>query len=140
MNAFMLCFFSPEKVGKPLDDHIAKLGPKVKVIRNTKREGLVRARLKGAYAAKGDVLTFLDSHCECTPGWVEPLLARIAADRSNVVCPAIEVLNADSFAYQASANADQRGGFNWDLFFKWKGIPPEEQKLRKDESDPIRSV
>ena len=100
----------------------------------------MRARLKGAYAAKGDVLTFLDSHCECTPGWVEPLLARIAEKRSNVVCPAIEVLNADTFAYQASANADQRGGFNWDLFFKWKGIPPEEQKLRKDESDPIRSV
>lgn len=111
---------------------------KVTVIRNTKREGLVRARLKGARAAKGDVLTFLDSHCEATPGWVEPLLARIAESRSNVVCPAIEVLNADTFAYQGSANADQRGGFGWDLFFKWKGIPPEEQKLRKDHTDPIR--
>lgn len=111
---------------------------KVTVIRNAKREGLVRARLKGARAAKGDVLTFLDSHCEATPGWVEPLLARIAESRSNVVCPAIEVLNADTFAYQGSANADQRGGFGWDLFFKWKGIPPEEQKLRKDHTDPIR--
>ena len=72
------------------------------------------------------------------PGWAEPLLARIAEDEKNVVCPAIEVLNADNFAYQASTNAEQRGGFNWDLFFKWKGIPPEEQKLRKDDSDPIR--
>ena len=83
-------------------------------------------------------MTFLDSHCECTPGWVEPLLARIKQDRSNVVCPAIEVINADTFSYQAAANVDQRGGFSWDLFFKWRGIPPEEQRLRKDDSDNIR--
>lgn len=133
-----LCYcFTTERLGKPLDEHVETMS-KVTVLRNTKREGLVRARLKGANAAKGEVLTFLDSHCEATPGWVEPLLARIAASRSNVVCPAIEVLNADTFAYQGSSNAEQRGGFGWDLFFKWKGIPPEEQKLRKDNTDPIR--
>lgn len=136
-NDSFLTFLLAERLGKPLDDHIATMS-KVTVLRNTKREGLVRARIRGAKAAKGDVLTFLDSHCEATPGWVEPLLARIAASRSNVVCPAIEVLNADTFAYQGSANADQRGGFGWDLFFKWKGIPPEEQRLRKDHNDPIR--
>lgn len=131
-------FSEDERLGKPLDEHVANMA-KVKVFRNTKREGLVRARLRGARDATGDVLTFLDSHCEATPGWVEPLLARIAEDERNVVCPAIEVLNADTFAYQASSNAEQRGGFNWDLFFKWKGIPPAEQKLRKDDSDPIRT-
>lgn len=131
------CFSYIERLGRPLDEHVLTM-PKVKVFRNSKREGLVRARLRGAREARGDVLTFLDSHCEATPGWAEPLLARIYEDEKNVVCPSIEVLNADTFAYQASANAEQRGGFNWDLFFKWKGIPPEEQKLRKDESDPIR--
>lgn len=131
-------FSEDARLAAPLDDHIAKMN-KVTVLRNSKREGLVRARLLGARIAKGDVLTFLDSHCEATPGWAEPLLARIAQDKSNIVCPAIEVLNADTFAYQASTNAEQRGGFNWDLFFKWKGIPPEEQKLRKDETDPIRT-
>lgn len=35
----------------------------------------------GAEIAKGDTLTFLDAHVECSPGWLEYLLFEVKKDR-----------------------------------------------------------
>lgn len=66
---------------RPLESYVKKLKVPVHVIRMEQRSGLIRARLKGAAVSKGQVITFLDAHCECTAGWLEPLLARIKHDR-----------------------------------------------------------
>lgn len=90
--------------------------PKVRIIRANKREGLIRARLLGAAAAKAPVLTYLDSHCECTEGWLEPLLDRIARDPTTVVCPVIDVIDDTTLEYHwRDSGGVNVGGFDWNL-------------------------
>lgn len=72
------------------------------LIRLPSRMGLIRARLQGARVATGDVLVFLDAHCEATTQWMEPLLSRIEEDRTAVLVPIIDVIEANNFAYSTN--------------------------------------
>ena len=132
-----LFFFSTAHLNEKLASYIQKL-PKVHLIRAKIRQGLIRARLIGANQAKGDVLVFLDSHCEANNGWLEPLLARIAHDRTIVVTPDIEVVDLRTFSYARGKGGYNRGVFNWELTFKWRALPDYEKKRRKSDADPIR--
>ncbi|XP_067864557.1 polypeptide N-acetylgalactosaminyltransferase 11 [Heptranchias perlo] len=105
-----------------LEDCIRDILPrKVILVRNSEREGLIRGRMIGASHATGDILVFLDSHCEVNEMWLQPLLAPIKQDRKTVVCPVIDIINADTLIYSSSPIV--RGGFNWGLHFKWDPVP-----------------
>ncbi|KAJ8779926.1 hypothetical protein J1605_012095 [Eschrichtius robustus] len=74
--------------------------PKVKCLRNNERQddgatlaptrpivppaGLVRSRIRGADAAQGTTLTFLDSHCEVNRDWLQPLLHRVKEPQTSL--------------------------------------------------------
>ncbi|XP_028317004.1 polypeptide N-acetylgalactosaminyltransferase 4 [Gouania willdenowi] len=123
---------------KNLPTYVSSL-QRVRLIHTKRREGLVRARLIGATYATGDVLTFLDCHCECVTGWIEPLLERIAENASTIVCPVIDTIDWNTFEFYMQTNEPMIGGFDWRLTFQWHGVPEAERKRRKSRSDPIRS-
>lgn len=126
-------------VQKQLEDYLVNY-PKVKIIRAKKREGLIRARLLGAVHATAPVLTFLDSHIECTTGWLEPLLDRIAKNSTTVVCPVIDVIDDTTLQYHYhDSSGVQVGGFDWNLQFNWHPVPDSERKRHKDSSEPVWS-
>ncbi|KAK4301442.1 hypothetical protein Pmani_026400 [Petrolisthes manimaculis] len=101
----------------PLVDWLKEHQPKVKVIRLPTRVGLIVARQEGAREAKGDVILVLDSHCEVMTNWLPPLLDPIVQDYRTAVCPLIDVINMDTFAYYPQDNG-ARGAFDWRLFYK----------------------
>uniref|UniRef100_A0A8C5PYR2 polypeptide N-acetylgalactosaminyltransferase n=1 Tax=Leptobrachium leishanense TaxID=445787 RepID=A0A8C5PYR2_9ANUR len=120
-----------------LDKYMLRF-PKVRILHLGERHGLIRARIAGANIARGDVLTFLDSHVECNVGWLEPLLEQVRLNRKKVACPVIEVINDKDMSYMTVDNF-QRGIFTWPMNFGWKPIPPEVlQENKMTEMDPIR--
>lgn len=131
-----------EELKEKLQLYIEKNFPKekIKLIRMPDRQGLIRARLAGAHLATGDVLVFLDSHCETNEKWLEPLLQRIKEDRKAVLCPIIDVIDDKTLEYYSS-NGDyfQIGGFNWNGHFTWIEIPEWEEDRRGSAIAPTRT-
>eukprot|EP00056_Hartaetosiga_gracilis_P003482 m.64028 g.64028 ORF g.64028 m.64028 type:complete len:618 (+) comp11471_c0_seq1:36-1889(+) len=113
--------------------------PKTRIVRLAARSGLIRAKVIGAEQAKGKVVTFLDSHCECNVGWLEPLLARIALDRTIVVTPVIDNIDKSTFKYSGGPVVQTRGIYTWSLTFSWLDLPWYEQKKRTNPIAPLRS-
>ncbi|CAH0589007.1 unnamed protein product [Chrysodeixis includens] len=116
-----------------LDEAIAKLD-RVQILRNPTRTGLVGARLMGAKQATGDVLVFLDAHCEVTIGWLEPLLDR-AGSEDVFICPHIDLLSEDTLAYTKSIDAHW-GAFSWRLHFRW--LIPSSSVIKKKLENPAK--
>ncbi|GAB5578941.1 polypeptide N-acetylgalactosaminyltransferase 9 isoform X1 [Prionailurus iriomotensis] len=118
-----------------LDQYVNRRYPGlVKIVRNSRREGLIRARLQGWKAATAPVVGFFDAHVEFGTGWAEPALTRIQEDRRRIVLPAIDNIKYDTFEVQQYASAAH--GYNWGLWCMYI-IPPQDWLDRGDEAAPI---
>ncbi|NXK00810.1 GALT6 acetylgalactosaminyltransferase, partial [Corythaixoides concolor] len=136
-----LLFPPPAYLKDELDRYVEQLQI-VRVVRQEERKGLITARLLGASVASGEVLTFLDAHCECFHGWLEPLLSRIAQEPTAVVSPDIATIDLNTFEFSKpvqNGKQHSRGNFDWSLTFGWEIVPPRERQRRKDETFPIKS-
>ena len=65
----------------------------VRLIRNPTQKHLVEARLVGARSATGEVLVFLEGHCELTQGWLEPLLNHIHKNPHAIAIPILDFID-----------------------------------------------
>ncbi|XP_040320117.1 polypeptide N-acetylgalactosaminyltransferase 9 isoform X1 [Herpailurus yagouaroundi] len=120
-----------------LDQYVNRRYPGlVKIVRNSRREGLIRARLQGWKAATAPVVGFFDAHVEFGTGWAEPALTRIQEDRRRIVLPAIDNIKYDTFEVQQYASAAH--GYTWGLWCMYI-IPPQDWLDRGDEAAPIRT-
>lgn len=106
------------KLKTDLNENISSIPVTINVFQTKKREGLIRARLNGAKIATGNIMIFLDSHIECTDGWLEPLLTRISSDRSVVAVPVISQIHSSNMSFQAKI--PRINGFRWSLVFNWQ--------------------
>ncbi|XP_036071259.1 polypeptide N-acetylgalactosaminyltransferase 10 isoform X2 [Oryzias melastigma] len=129
-------FSDKEHLKGALEEYMKRF-PKVRILRTKKREGLIRTRLLGAGAAKGEVITFLDSHCEANVNWLPPLLDRIVQNKKTIVCPMIDVIDHDNFGYDTQAGDAMRGAFDWEMYYKRIPIPAEMKT--DDPTEPFES-
>ncbi|XP_077381787.1 N-acetylgalactosaminyltransferase 7 isoform X4 [Festucalex cinctus] len=93
----------------------------VKLYRNAKREGLIQARSIGAtQATKGQVLIYLDAHCEVGINWYAPLVAPISQDRSPAMAGGLFAIERDYFFELGLYDPGLQiwGGENFEISYK----------------------
>ncbi|EPY73789.1 N-acetylgalactosaminyltransferase 7 isoform 2 [Camelus ferus] len=148
-------FSNKEHLKGKLDEYIKLWNGLVKVFRNERREGLIQARSIGAQKAKlGQVLIYLDAHCEVAANWYAPLVAPISKDSASgcvlsvtfqlVVIPGVaDYIDGNDYSIEPQQGGDEdgfaRGAWDWSLL--WKRIPlsHKEKAKRKHKTEPYRS-
>ncbi|KAK0039708.1 polypeptide N-acetylgalactosaminyltransferase 13 [Biomphalaria pfeifferi] len=100
----------------PKLEHYLSVLTKVQILRLPAKVGLTKARMLGEAAMSGDVVVFLHASCECTTGWLQPLLQRIQNDNVSMAVPVVNAINADTFKYTAEPmSMTTVGSFTWDF-------------------------
>ncbi|XP_068506843.1 N-acetylgalactosaminyltransferase 7 isoform X15 [Syngnathus scovelli] len=126
-----------------LEIYVKQWNGLVKLYRNEKREGLIQARSIGAKkATKGQVLIYLDAHCEVGINWYAPLVAPISEDRTVCTVPLIDAIHGEMFTIEPQGGGDEdgfaRGAWDWSMLWKRVPLNDREKKMRKTRTEPYR--
>ncbi|XP_050423671.1 N-acetylgalactosaminyltransferase 7 [Adelges cooleyi] len=134
-------FSDKENLKNKLEYYIEKFNGKVRLIRNSEREGLIRTRSKGALNARGEIILFLDAHCEVGYNWLPPLVSPIALDRKIMTVPVIDGIDHNTWEYRPVYEKDHffRGIFEWGMLYKEIELPEQEDQKRTYKSEPYKS-
>lgn len=123
--------------GSWFTQHIDTL-PKVHLHRSVHgRGGLIKAKTYAARLATGQILVYLDAHCECNDGWLEPLIYPIYLNRTACTTPNIDTITWQQLEIRAPPVLEVTGGLNWILNMLWSPLSEEEQKRRSKDPYPI---
>lgn len=127
-----------------LEDYIKQWNGLVKLHRNQKREGLIQARSIGArQATKGQVLIYLDAHCEVGVNWYAPLVAPISLDRTVCTVPLIDSIHGETYVMNPQGGGDEdgfaRGAWDWSMLWKRVPLGGREKHNRATRTEPYRS-
>uniref|UniRef100_A0A673MW11 Polypeptide N-acetylgalactosaminyltransferase n=1 Tax=Sinocyclocheilus rhinocerous TaxID=307959 RepID=A0A673MW11_9TELE len=127
-----------------LEEYIKQWNGLVKLFRNEKREGLIQARSIGAHEATlGQVLIYLDAHCEVGVNWYAPLVAPISKDRTVCTVPLIDAINGKTFTIEPQGGGDEdgfaRGAWDWSMLWKRVPLNSKEKQKRLTRTEPYRS-
>ena len=96
-------------------------------IRNYITGGLIRAKVHGVENSTGEIVVFIDSHCEVNDGWLEPLLDRIVRNRKAIAMPVIDVIDMNTFEVKQAII--EKGVSSWSLYFYW--LAPANHVMEK---------
>ncbi|XP_066574220.1 N-acetylgalactosaminyltransferase 7 isoform X1 [Amia ocellicauda] len=127
-----------------LEEYIKQWNGLVKLFRNERREGLIQARSIGANKAKlGQVLIYLDAHCEVGLNWYAPLVAPITKDRTACTVPLIDSISGQSYDLSGQGGGDEdgfaRGAWDWSMLWKRVPLASREKQKRLTKTEPYRS-
>ena len=92
--------------------------PRIRIIRNKERQGLIRSKTEGARSANGELLVFLDAHVRTYPGWLEPMITLTNENYRRIVVPTIPVLDGNTWE-QIKDYIGVKLIFDWKMDFIW---------------------
>ncbi|GFN97811.1 polypeptide n-acetylgalactosaminyltransferase [Plakobranchus ocellatus] len=131
---------SPELSKPQLENYLSAISKKIKVIRSQTSLTYSEAIIAGTSNAFGTAVVFLNARCECTEGWLTPLLAWLQISPTSVAVPVVDTINNDTFKYVRTSNSKLSvATFSWDLSLKRKRIPQyrHPRVAYRPESSPI---